>query len=390
LSASRAVTAVGFPVLSPIGISVKLYEGEGVSGRLLDSSVVTLTSDSVAPFVGYADVDYYAKGIILTVGNMYTLQFFTNDSFPGATQGQSNGWWVGSSNAPYIPGDAYNCKAIVTGPTYDANGVILSYGDTIFVPNGDPRQGDPAMGEWAPGSYLDGNPGNWGVMQPNVYGCSGGFASPGDYTIHVIDQTPPPPVVIPSTCSGTGTITQSTSISKLFFVVDNTKKVAYSNVYGKPGTTIFSYNNGLTAASAFNVGNTVTYSGIPDASTVCIPDSLDFSTTVTPTPPPTPSCVAPQVLSGNMCVTPTPSVPVTTPTCVAPTGSKKASGQAVISAVGIDSVTIGEKVVTVIGCTKIAYKGHANSLGIGFDAEYQGYTINSVTYATSMTVDDGK
>jgi hypothetical protein len=76
--------------------------------------------------------------------------------------------------------------------------------------------------------------------------------------------------------------------------------------------------------------------------------------------------------------------------CTAPAGSKGASGHAAIKAVSGNVVTIGTKVVTLPDCLKVRYKGHAKAPIIGYDAEFKGYSLNNVTYATSLIVDDGK
>lgn len=76
--------------------------------------------------------------------------------------------------------------------------------------------------------------------------------------------------------------------------------------------------------------------------------------------------------------------------CTAPPGSKKASGNAAIKAVAGKTVTIGTKIVTLPDCVAITYKGQAKALVVGYAAEFKGYTINKLTYATSLIVDDGK
>jgi hypothetical protein len=374
-----------FPILSPIGVTVKLYAGEGVSGALLDSTVVTMTASTTTPSIGYADVDYYAKGIKLVVGNKYTLQFYTTDYIPNQSPGSPVGWWVGQNHSSLGQSDPNACKLInstaITGGT-TANPTIAYAGGQWVPLNSSTVPADP-VAYTVPGSYPGGNPGMWGVMYNNDYGCDKGLVSPGDVPMHVIDQTPP--AVLPS-CSGTSAIVQSTSVSKLFFSLANGQKVQYSNVYGSPGTTVFTYNGGLTAANAFNVGNVVTYNGLLDASSVCVPSSLSFNVaSVTPPPPPLPTCVSPQVLSGNICITPTPVI-----SCTKPAGATSASGQALITAVGINTITVGTKVITVPKCAAITYKGHATSFGLGYKTEYKGYTLNGITYATSLIVDDLK
>jgi hypothetical protein len=77
-------------------------------------------------------------------------------------------------------------------------------------------------------------------------------------------------------CSGSGNISQSIKASKLFFVINKSKKIAYSNQYGSKGTTKFSFN-GVTADNCFEVGNFVVYHGVKDASNICVPNKLIIS-----------------------------------------------------------------------------------------------------------------
>jgi hypothetical protein len=77
-------------------------------------------------------------------------------------------------------------------------------------------------------------------------------------------------------CKGTSSIHQGLHGSKLFMILDNSQKVAYSNQYGSHGTTDFKYYNGLNETNAFEKGVKVTYSGVKDASGICSPYSLAF------------------------------------------------------------------------------------------------------------------
>lgn len=75
-------------------------------------------------------------------------------------------------------------------------------------------------------------------------------------------------------CSGSGLITQSLNMSKLFFTVNtkkSIKKVAYSNEYGTTGSTNIRLR-GVSKESAFDIGNRVSYVGIQDASGICVPN----------------------------------------------------------------------------------------------------------------------
>jgi hypothetical protein len=77
-------------------------------------------------------------------------------------------------------------------------------------------------------------------------------------------------------CHGTSAIHQGSKFSKLFMILNNGEKVAYSNQYGQHGSTTFKYHNGLHAETAFEKGVIVHYSGVKDASGICVPYTLDF------------------------------------------------------------------------------------------------------------------
>jgi len=214
-------------------------------------------------------------------------------------------------------------------------------------------------------------------------------------------------VVAPAaSCQGTSAIVSSTAVSKLFMTLANGQKVQYSNVYGSPGTTTFTYNGGLTAATAFTVGNIVTYLGTLDASTICVPSSLTFDVPAPVVPnctapavldtatnscviPPV-VCVAPQVRDAatNTCVTP----PPTALTCTKPAGATSAPDiHAKLTAVNGKQLTIGSKAVTLLDCAKVTYNGKAKAPVVGYDADSnKGYILNGVTYSTSIIIDDGK
>jgi hypothetical protein len=146
---------------------------------------------------------------------------------------------------------------------------------------------------------------------------------------------------------------------------------------------VYTFNGGLVNGT-FKVGDMVTYSGTYGAAVdangkpmYCIPTVVTVDPAVVPTPVPTP--------------TPTP-VPTPTPTPVGcALGTSKVVAHAKITAVVGNVITISGKQFTVPGCAAITYKGHANSLKTGYDAEVKaGYVANSVTYATKLIVDDGK
>jgi hypothetical protein len=342
-----------------------------------------LTSDNATVTTHFADVNYYAKGIILVVGKVYTLEWVTPDvMFNGMN---SVNWWNSTLNTNVVGGVGdcylYNATAVsggMAGGTWKTVSQALPT-DNLIV----------GYGPFTAGGYALGNPGRdqtgtgVSVITNNDAGCLNGQPVIGDFAIHVIDQTPAAIVPVLPSCSGSGVITQSINVSKLFFVAGG-NKVAYSNVYGKPGTTVFTY---LDNTGAFTLGDTASWSGVLDASGICVPDLITFSATpVLPvaTPTPTPVPVATPV------PTPTPA-PVKAPSCVKPAGAKSFTTHAKITATGAGTLTIGTKLVTVPSCAKVVYKGDANTFGLGYDADVKaGYSLNGINYGTSLIVDDGK
>lgn len=95
------------------------------------------------------------------------------------------------------------------------------------------------------------------------------------------------------------------------------------------------------------------------------------------------------ITTASITVDPKP-VPPAPASCTTPAGAKSASAHAAIKAVSGKVITIGTKVVTLPDCLKITYKGKAKAPVVGYDAEFKGYTLNSITYATSLIIDDGK
>lgn len=322
-------------VANTVAIDVKVYEGEGVSGPVVyqTTNPIVLTK----PFNDVISVNLGAEGVYLTPGNQYTVIY--NE--------------VDGNQAPY-----------------------WQYFGTI-----DRNYADPANPNNNHGAYY----GGWlyinGVQQnPD--------ANIGDIAFRVIDNNPPAPVPVMPSCSGSSAIVQSTAASKLFMLLANNQKLAYSNVYGSQGTTVFTFNGGLTAATAFNVGNVVTYTGTLDASTICVPDTLSISPAPVVVPPPPTSCPSGQVLQGNTCVTAPVVDPTPTPTvsCVQPSGAKKVEGKAKITAVGVNSITIGRTVVFFADCTTRELNGGAKSFAIGQTAEYKGFKYNGSITATKITI----
>jgi hypothetical protein len=152
----------------------------------------------------------------------------------------------------------------------------------------------------------------------------------------------------------------------------------------------------------------VTYVGISDASTICVPSSLTVNPPAVVVPP-VPTCVSPQILQGSICVNPpivvpscalptvldavsntcvAPVTPTPTPvaSCVVPSGAKQVQGKAKITAVGTNSITIGKTVVFFADCTVRAMNGGATAFAIGQIAEYKGFLFNGGRTATKITI----
>lgn len=342
-------------VVSPtISLNVTVYEGEGLGGKIIYQSPTPVTLDK--PFNGIASVDLGAAGVFLTVGQQYTV-IYTEIS------GSAHTYWQLFST---IDRTALDPVTNQIDPNYNHG---TYYGGWAYIQN----------------------------VQQNPDSNIGDSAFQVIDNISFVSNTP-------VACQGTSAIVSSTNVSKLFMTLANGDKLAYSNVYGSKGTTQFTYNGGI-AVGTFPVGSVVTYVGTVDASTICSPSSL----TIDPAPvavPPAPSCASPQVLQGNQCVDPisvTPNctdstvldtttnscvTPTITPTnsCAVPMGAKKVEGEAKITAVGTNSISIGNKVIFFDDCTLREMNRGAKSFAIGQVAEYKGFKTDSGITANKITI----
>ena len=316
-------------IVSPtVSLDVTVYEGEGLGGKVIYSSPTPLTLTK--PFNGVASVNLGAAGVFLTPGNQYTVIY-------NETTGTGTYWQFFS--------------------TIDRTPMINPVTGQI-----DPNYNHGAYyGGWA---YIQG-------VQQNP------DSNIGDIAFQVIDNNP---VVASTACQGTSAIVSSTAVSKLFMTLANGQKLAYSNVYGSQGTTKFTFNG--VPVGSFAVGNVVTYVGVLDASTICVPSSITVDAPAVVVPP-APTCVSPQVLQGGLCVDPAPA-PVTS--CVVPSGATKVQGKAKITAVGPNSITVGKTVVYFADCTVRQMNGYAGSFAIGQVAEYKGFKSAGRITATKITI----
>jgi len=323
---------VAIPTLS---LNVTVYEGEGLGGKVIYQSPSPMTFDK--PFNGLASIDLGAAGVLLTVGRQYTVAYTE-------TSGSAHTYWQ-------------------------------------FLSTMDPVSNH--------GSYYSG----WSYIKGIQQNPDSNI---GDIAFQVIDNAAV--ASAPAACQGTSAIASSLGISKLFMTLVNGTKVAYSNVYGSQGTTQFTYNGGITAGT-FPVGSVLTYVGVSDLSTICVPSSL----TIDPAPavvPVVPTCTNSQVLQGNQCVD-APVTPVcTAPTvldaatnsCVAPANAcgvipadaQKVEGEAKITAVGTNNITVGNTVVFFNDCTSHDTGTEAKAFAIGQSVEYRGFKTESGITASKI------
>jgi hypothetical protein len=298
-------------VIPTISLKATVYEGEGVNGKVVYQSPTPITLDK--PFNGIASVDLGAAGVLLTVGQQYTV-IYTE------TSGNPHTYWQLFSTIDPTP--TINPATGQIDPTYNHG----SY-----------------YGGWAYIQGIQQNPDN------NI----------GDIAFQVLDNLPAVSTA-PAACQGTSAIVSSTNVSKLFMSLANNAKVAYSNVYGSKGTTQFTYNGGITAGT-FPVGSVVTYVGTVDASTICSPSSL----TIDPAPVAVP-VVVPAITATN--------------SCAIPTDAKKVEGEAKITAVGTNSITVGSTVVFFDDCTERGTRKFV----IGQHIEYKGFKTDNGIIASKI------
>ena len=155
-------------------------------------------------------------------------------------------------------------------------------------------------------------------------------------------------VVAPAICQGKSAILQSTTASKLFMTLANGQKVAYSNVYGSKGTTVFTYNSGISPGT-FPIGDIVTYVGNLDASTICVPSSI------------------------------TVDLP-------APIAVKNAGKSTIIGVDGISFTITGGGVITTNSSTSIEWNRKNHIFMAGDKVEWEGNTVNGVFVAAIVTL----
>jgi hypothetical protein len=154
-----------------------------------------------------------------------------------------------------------------------------------------------------------------------------------------------------------------------------------------PTTTTTSTTTTTTVAPTTT---TTTVAPTTTTTTVAVP------TTTTTLAPTTTTTLAPTTTTTVAVPTTTTTVATTTTTtlptaCAKPAGSKSFVAHAKITAVNGNSITVGTKVVSILGCATTTFKGHATLYKVGYDAEVKaGYTLNDINYGSSFIIDDGK
>lgn len=100
-----------YTVAPSISVRIDLLAGEGTGGAVLHSTTRTLT----APFMGFVDVDYAAAGVVLTVGQKYSVVVtdISGQSYPQGVTG-----WV-------VPSVTDSSGAGI--PVTDSNGNVVGY-----------------------------------------------------------------------------------------------------------------------------------------------------------------------------------------------------------------------------------------------------------------------
>lgn len=374
--------SAGYPysVAPSLRANVKLINGEGTTGTVLDSRDVTLT----APFNGFVYVDYRAAGVTLNVGSLYTLLVtdISNVAYPSGV----TGWLVPS----------------VTGPS----------------------DGTPLP----PGAYAGGHP----ILQNQLVVNEGGI---GDNAFAVIDlngtggSTPPP--TAPG-CAATNVAISAVAASHLDVA---TAGGSISRVFYAPASST-TFEGGATG---FSVGARVTYVGtldlggcrassmtvMPAPTPVTIGGALPYGQVGSPyaatlsasggTAPYvwTASGIPAGLSFANGSLSGTPTIAGTTTLtidlsdaagrstrstyavtinaapadpCSKPSGTRLQTGSGRITAVTGSTVRVGLQTITVSGCTTVRYRNKDTALKVGQTVDWSGWTVSGTLIAKDINV----
>jgi hypothetical protein len=200
------------------GASVPAYVGSfnAVEGQ-------TIVRDMVG---AYAKPFSDTANFTVTVANTYNFEVLAADRANTACRGCSFRITLGGSSL------------------VDFSGVVLAY--------------SPVRVWLAPGTYSIEQTGMLSGKTNRPY------TGAGSYSFKYFGDVLP---VAGGVCSGTSTILAISS--KVFMTLADGSKLAYSNVYGSRGTTVFTPANPV-----FTIGVNISYSGIYDSTLICIPDAI--------------------------------------------------------------------------------------------------------------------
>lgn len=352
-----------YAVAPSVNVNIKLLQGEGGNGTVLDSRNVTLA----APFMGFVDVDYAASGITLAVGQTYTLLMtdISNQSYPNGVTGWTvpavHDFTVVQPVGAYRDGQPILQGALVqddtgigdnafhvmdTGaqppastPCAGANAVITSVGRDFMVVNGGQALGDHVW--YAPqaattfmagtSTFVTGELVNFTGQLDPVSGC---------HADTMTVMPPPTPVVL----SGT--------------LPNGQVGIAYSaSLTGAGGLAPYQWSaSGLPPGISFSKGM---LSGKPSAAgnysvLVRLTDSLGRTASasygVSVTAPPT----------GNL-------------SCTRPKGAKGSQGKGTVTGVGPGYVLVKARRIDFAPCTTMEFGGYATTPALGDRVEWKGY-----------------
>lgn len=369
----------GYPytVAPSIRTNVKLINGEGTSGTVLDSRDITLT----APYKGFVYVDYAAAGITLNVGSLYTL--LVTDISSVAYPSSMTGWIVPSvhdySTGASLPPGAY------TGGLPILQGALVT---------NDAGIGDNAF------SVIDLNGTGGGTTPPPTPGCAS-----SNVAIRVVASS----YIDVATASG--------SISRVFYA-PSSSTTFQGGATGYSVGELVSYTGSLEiggcragsmtvmpAPTPVTIGGTLPYGqvGTPYSATLTaaggtapyrwlasgIPAGLSFSNGVLSG---TPSIAGISTLTVDLSdaagrtTRSTYSVTINAApldACSKPSSTKLLTGSGLITAVSSTSITVGLQKLSRSSCTTIRYKNKDTALKVGQYVDWSGWTVSG-----SMMVKD--
>lgn len=370
-------------VAKSLRVGVKLIEGEGLSGTVLDSRELVLN----APFMGYVAVDYAAAGIALTVGRMYTLLLtdVSGQAYPNGVTG-----WVVPAVHDYASGASQPPGAYAAGLPVLQNQLVFN----------DAGIGDNAF------EVLDLVAGNGGNPPPPPPGCSGANA-----VIHTVEASyltvnggtavsnrvwyPPRNAIsftggtsrfapgqrlnysgsyYPSSGCQAGNMTVMPAPAPV--LVSGTLPggqvgVAYSaSLSASGGSAPYRWlASGVPAGLVFNQGS---LSGTPSTagtSTVVIDTSDAAGTTA----------------RNSYQLTIAAATPADSG-CSKPAGAKLVSGAGKISSVTKTYFMVGTSKINLASCSRIRYRGKDQQLQAGQTVSWDAYLVNGVQTAKDVTV----